>query len=119
MVSVRSDPKRLAGALTTETEESCTTYNMLKVLHLFMFTKLLLCCPWLYASYNLPTKLAGFAPSIQMDQGNRICGLLRASTDQRRTEHSERQGSWCDDLHVTTGPWEIKGNELPWLGNSV
>nr|CAB3468422.1 unnamed protein product [Digitaria exilis] len=25
-----SDPKRLAGALTTETEESCTTYNMLK-----------------------------------------------------------------------------------------
>jgi len=27
---VRSDPKRLAEALTTETEESCTTYNMLK-----------------------------------------------------------------------------------------
>jgi hypothetical protein len=27
----RSDPKRLAETLTTETEESCTTYNMLKV----------------------------------------------------------------------------------------
>ena len=27
----RSDPKRLADALDTETEESCTTYNMLKV----------------------------------------------------------------------------------------
>nr|CAB3470861.1 unnamed protein product [Digitaria exilis] len=35
-----SDPKRLAGALTTETEESCTTYNMLKVSrHLFRWTK--------------------------------------------------------------------------------
>jgi DUF1680 family protein len=31
MAYVRSDPKRLAEALTTETEESCTTYNMLKV----------------------------------------------------------------------------------------
>lgn len=29
----RRDPKRLADALGTETEESCTTYNMLKVLH--------------------------------------------------------------------------------------
>ncbi|CAD6339027.1 unnamed protein product [Miscanthus lutarioriparius] len=35
-----SDPKRLAEALTTETEESCTTYNMLKVSrHLFRWTK--------------------------------------------------------------------------------
>nr|CAB3470870.1 unnamed protein product [Digitaria exilis] len=35
-----SDPKRLAGALTTETEESCTTYNMLKVSrHLSRWTK--------------------------------------------------------------------------------
>ncbi|CAN6216324.1 unnamed protein product [Urochloa humidicola] len=35
-----SDPKRLAAALTTETEESCTTYNMLKVSrHLFRWTK--------------------------------------------------------------------------------
>jgi hypothetical protein len=31
MDCVRSNPKRLAEALTTETEESCTTYNMLKV----------------------------------------------------------------------------------------
>ncbi|RCV22382.1 hypothetical protein SETIT_4G216100v2 [Setaria italica] len=37
---VRSDPKRLAEALTTETQESCTTYNMLKVSrHLFRWTK--------------------------------------------------------------------------------
>ncbi|GJM97982.1 hypothetical protein PR202_ga14952 [Eleusine coracana subsp. coracana] len=35
-----SDPKRLAGTLITETEESCTTYNMLKVSrHLFRWTK--------------------------------------------------------------------------------
>lgn len=27
----RSDPKRLASTLGTENEESCTTYNMLKV----------------------------------------------------------------------------------------
>jgi hypothetical protein len=33
---VRSNPKHLAEALTTETEESCTTYNMLKVIYLFM-----------------------------------------------------------------------------------
>jgi hypothetical protein len=31
----RYDPKRLADLLTTENEESCTTYNMLKVLLLF------------------------------------------------------------------------------------
>jgi DUF1680 family protein len=31
-----SNPKHLAEALTTETEESCTTYNMLKVIYLFM-----------------------------------------------------------------------------------
>jgi DUF1680 family protein len=37
---VRSNPKHLAEALTTETEESCTTYNMLKVSrHLFRWTK--------------------------------------------------------------------------------
>lgn len=35
-----SDPKRLAGTLQNETEESCTTYNMLKVSrHLFRWTK--------------------------------------------------------------------------------
>uniref|UniRef100_J3MFT3 Uncharacterized protein n=1 Tax=Oryza brachyantha TaxID=4533 RepID=J3MFT3_ORYBR len=35
-----SNPKHLAEALTTETEESCTTYNMLKVSrHLFRWTK--------------------------------------------------------------------------------
>ncbi|XP_059665215.1 uncharacterized protein LOC132311346 [Cornus florida] len=35
-----TDPKRLATTLTTETEESCTTYNMLKVSrHLFRWTK--------------------------------------------------------------------------------
>ncbi|CAK7339307.1 unnamed protein product [Dovyalis caffra] len=35
-----SDPKRLASTLQTETEESCTTYNMLKVSrHLFRWTK--------------------------------------------------------------------------------
>ncbi|XP_031270723.1 uncharacterized protein LOC116129107 [Pistacia vera] len=35
-----SDPKRLAGTLETENEESCTTYNMLKVSrHLFRWTK--------------------------------------------------------------------------------
>ncbi|XP_021813947.1 uncharacterized protein LOC110756798 [Prunus avium] len=35
-----SDPKRLAGTLQTENEESCTTYNMLKVSrHLFKWTK--------------------------------------------------------------------------------
>ncbi|KAJ8751188.1 hypothetical protein K2173_016369 [Erythroxylum novogranatense] len=35
-----SDPKRLASKLTTETEESCTTYNMLKVSrNLFRWTK--------------------------------------------------------------------------------
>ncbi|KAG2607244.1 hypothetical protein PVAP13_4NG180922 [Panicum virgatum] len=35
-----SDPKRLAENLTTETQESCTTYNMLKVSrHLFRWTK--------------------------------------------------------------------------------
>ncbi|KAL6874165.1 hypothetical protein ACP4OV_014247 [Aristida adscensionis] len=34
------DPRRLADNLTTETEESCTTYNMLKVArHLFRWTK--------------------------------------------------------------------------------
>ncbi|KAK2967345.1 hypothetical protein RJ640_029546 [Escallonia rubra] len=34
------DPKRLATTLDTETEESCTTYNMLKVSrHLFRWTK--------------------------------------------------------------------------------
>ncbi|KAL1539610.1 hypothetical protein AAHA92_24070 [Salvia divinorum] len=35
-----SDPKRLANTLKTENQESCTTYNMLKVSrHLFMWTK--------------------------------------------------------------------------------
>ncbi|KAF3968632.1 hypothetical protein CMV_007508 [Castanea mollissima] len=35
-----SDPKRLASTLQTENEESCTTYNMLKVSrHLFTWTK--------------------------------------------------------------------------------
>ncbi|KAI3449928.1 hypothetical protein Pfo_006593 [Paulownia fortunei] len=35
-----SDPKRLASTLETENEESCTTYNMLKVSrHLFRWTK--------------------------------------------------------------------------------
>ncbi|XP_008384528.2 uncharacterized protein [Malus domestica] len=35
-----SDPKRLASTLKTENEESCTTYNMLKVSrHLFRWTK--------------------------------------------------------------------------------
>ncbi|OIT02806.1 PREDICTED: uncharacterized protein LOC109227436 [Nicotiana attenuata] len=35
-----SDPKRLASTLNTENEESCTTYNMLKVSrHLFRWTK--------------------------------------------------------------------------------
>ncbi|XP_065866541.1 uncharacterized protein [Euphorbia lathyris] len=35
-----SDPKRLADTLSTENEESCTTYNMLKVSrHLFRWTK--------------------------------------------------------------------------------
>ncbi|KAL9458778.1 hypothetical protein AB3S75_007619 [Citrus x aurantiifolia] len=35
-----SDPKRLASTLGTENEESCTTYNMLKVSrHLFRWTK--------------------------------------------------------------------------------
>ncbi|KAG2612843.1 hypothetical protein PVAP13_4KG310200 [Panicum virgatum] len=35
-----SDPKRLAENLNTETQESCTTYNMLKVSrHLFRWTK--------------------------------------------------------------------------------
>ncbi|KAL2238630.1 UNVERIFIED_CONTAM: hypothetical protein Sindi_1054700 [Sesamum indicum] len=35
-----SDPKRLADTLQTENEESCTTYNMLKVSrHLFRWTK--------------------------------------------------------------------------------
>ncbi|KAL8493184.1 hypothetical protein ACS0TY_024409 [Phlomoides rotata] len=35
-----SDPKRLAETLRTENEESCTTYNMLKVSrHLFRWTK--------------------------------------------------------------------------------
>ncbi|KAJ7980754.1 DUF1680 domain-containing protein [Quillaja saponaria] len=35
-----SDPKRLASRLETENEESCTTYNMLKVSrHLFRWTK--------------------------------------------------------------------------------
>ncbi|XP_062178542.1 uncharacterized protein LOC133883280 [Phragmites australis] len=35
-----SNPKRLAETLTTENEESCTTYNMLKVSrHLFRWTK--------------------------------------------------------------------------------
>ncbi|KAL0459256.1 UNVERIFIED_CONTAM: hypothetical protein Slati_0552800 [Sesamum latifolium] len=35
-----SDPRRLADTLQTENEESCTTYNMLKVLrHLFRWTK--------------------------------------------------------------------------------
>ncbi|XP_059310468.1 uncharacterized protein LOC132061828 isoform X1 [Lycium ferocissimum] len=35
-----SDPKRLASTLSTENEESCTTYNMLKVSrHLFRWTK--------------------------------------------------------------------------------
>lgn len=34
------DPKRLASTLSTENEESCTTYNMLKVSrHLFRWTK--------------------------------------------------------------------------------
>lgn len=31
----RSDPKRLASTLQAENEESCTTYNMLKVCLLF------------------------------------------------------------------------------------
>ncbi|KAH9289961.1 hypothetical protein KI387_034078, partial [Taxus chinensis] len=35
-----SDPKRLGSTLSTENEESCTTYNMLKVArHLFRWTK--------------------------------------------------------------------------------
>ncbi|CAA0805769.1 Putative glycosyl hydrolase of unknown function (DUF1680 [Striga hermonthica] len=35
-----SDPKRLASTLQTENQESCTTYNMLKVArHLFRWTK--------------------------------------------------------------------------------
>lgn len=35
-----TDPKRLAGTLSTENEESCTTYNMLKVSrNLFRWTK--------------------------------------------------------------------------------
>ena len=31
MFNIRQDPKRLATSLQTENEESCTTYNMLKV----------------------------------------------------------------------------------------
>jgi hypothetical protein len=31
MACIGSDQKRLVEALPTETEESCTTYNMLKV----------------------------------------------------------------------------------------
>ena len=31
MLNIRQDPKRLATTLQTENEESCTTYNMLKV----------------------------------------------------------------------------------------
>nr|TKS03800.1 hypothetical protein D5086_0000149460 [Populus alba] len=39
-VGRESDPKRLASTLQTENEESCTTYNMLKVSrHLFRWTK--------------------------------------------------------------------------------
>ncbi|PKA56549.1 hypothetical protein AXF42_Ash015322 [Apostasia shenzhenica] len=42
-----SDPKRLGGALTTENEESCTTYNMLKVArNMFRWTKKMM-----YADY--------------------------------------------------------------------
>jgi hypothetical protein len=47
MVFVRSDPKRLAGELNSDTQESCTTYNMLKVVPLFVLTKLqLYLCPF-------------------------------------------------------------------------
>lgn len=35
----RSDPKRLASTLERENEESCTTYNMLKVYILKCFRK--------------------------------------------------------------------------------
>lgn len=54
-----------------------------------------------------------------MDEGDRVRGLLRASADQRRAEHPERQGPRSDDLHAAPGPREIQGEELPWLGNSV
>jgi len=76
MVFVRSDPKRLAGALTTETEESCTTYNMLKVLQLllFMFSELLMHFSWLDACYNLR---------------NKACRFRAIYSDGRRKSHTQ------------------------------
>ncbi|RLM54781.1 hypothetical protein C2845_PM10G16220 [Panicum miliaceum] len=58
-----SDPKRLAENLTTETQESCTTYNMLKVSrHLFRWTKEIA-----YADYYERALINGVL-SIQRDR---------------------------------------------------
>ncbi|KAL3828163.1 hypothetical protein ACJIZ3_016965 [Penstemon smallii] len=91
-----SDPKRLAGTLLTETEESCTTYNMLKVSrHLFKWTK-----EMAYADYY-ERALTNGVLSIQRgtDPGIMIymLPLVRGGSKARSYHHwgTKYDSFWC------------------------
>ncbi|KAK4358963.1 hypothetical protein RND71_021192 [Anisodus tanguticus] len=91
-----SDPKRLASTLSTENEESCTTYNMLKVSrHLFRWTK-----EMAYADYYERALINGVL-SIQRgrDPGVMIYMLpLQRGVSKARTYHewgSPFNDFWC------------------------
>ncbi|KAG5124122.1 hypothetical protein JHK82_030859 [Glycine max] len=136
-----SDPKRIADNLrTTENEESCTTYNMLKVSrHLFRWTKEVS-----YADYY-ERALTNGVLSIQRgtDPGVMIYMLpLGFAVSKARTGHSwgtQFDSFWCcygtDDRpeyasvqailygpyllagHTTGGDWDLKAgaNNADWI----
>lgn len=76
----RSDPKRLASTLSKENEESCTTYNMLKVSSWIYLCCFLFCtksreviAPYVCAFMHKCETFVGFPPPVQMDKRNGIC----------------------------------------------
>ncbi|KAG5250004.1 Alpha-L-arabinofuranosidase [Salix suchowensis] len=77
-----SDPKRLASTLQTENEESCTTYNMLKVSrHLFRWTK-----EMAYADY------------YERALTNGVLGIQRGTEPGAKTNHgwgTLYDSFWC------------------------
>ncbi|CAA2954329.1 uncharacterized protein LOC105163554 [Olea europaea subsp. europaea] len=91
-----SDPKRLASTLQTENEESCTTYNMLKVSrHLFRWTE-----EMAYADYYERALMNGVL-SIQRgrEPGVMIYMLpLRRGASKARSYHgwgTKYDSFWC------------------------
>ncbi|KAF2317732.1 hypothetical protein GH714_039702 [Hevea brasiliensis] len=74
-----SDPKRLASTLSSENEESCTTYNMLKIISHF------------YSHASVLNK----TPAQMLS----TCFICR---------HPKGNGTWSDDLHASTKPGSSK-----------